>query len=78
MGVAQRNAESAQTLWSFLSVVRNRLRLSSSTLLSSPPQVPSPSAVCNEREIDISHSAINLYDNMLLARAQHAQQGTTS
>lgn len=38
------------------------------TVLISPPQVPSPSALLDEREIDISHFMINLYDNTLLAR----------
>lgn len=48
------------------------------TVLLSPPQVPSPSAFPDEREIDVSHSIINLYNNTLLAGAQCALQGTAS
>lgn len=48
----------------------------SPSLLLSPPQVLSPSAICDERKIDINHFVIDLYDNTWLAKAQHVWQGT--
>lgn len=57
---------------------RDMAPLTISTLLLSPPLVPGPSVICEEREIDISHCVINLYDSTLLARAQRARQGTAS
>lgn len=41
------------------------------SLLLSSPQVLSPSAICDERKIDINHFVIDLYDNTRLAKAQH-------
>ena len=42
------------------------------------PQVSHSSAFPDEREIDMSHFKINLCNNILLAAAERAWQGTTS
>lgn len=54
-----------------LSMGKRERLFPSSTLFLSSPWVPSPSTICDERKIDINHFVINLYDNTLLAEAQH-------